>query len=1236
MSSAMHRSNGVRALIALLGLFALAACSGASHGTTPTIDELRRRASENPNDPDAQRALAEGELLLRDGDAARARAAIDRARELDARSIGLVYLSANERELHGDLDGALTDYLEVLTRAARSRDPRAWAFAEVAAAEVEGLDDAVDHFADRVVEALTPLLASPGAIGPGARATVADLLIDIAYRRGDVARVREVAQAAGCADEWRVAGPFGPRHLLGFDAELAPESDAALGGEYDYGPGRGVRATRAVRARGCNVHLGLGTIVGPGTTYAETGLTVPSAGRYLVRLETPNAVQLFVDGASVARVDRRSIPVGRVTYHAVELSAGAHTFRVKLSSRHPNPVVHLSLVPAEARANRRPIEDDSLTSAFLAAQQAMSEGDIVRGRERLASHLAENGSPVFLIAGAAAALNDPLREGTERHDRSRQLLSWAAERDLAAWYPRLTLAQLEANEGRDIEAIGLLREAREAWPGVIAIPLQLIDYLEARGWIAAATPIVTDTAERIPSACRPRRALMSHARLRHRADEAMVHAHSLVECDARSDAQLTLHVARREWEPAAAELARLATLEPEASTIGELQARLDIARARGDDEAVQATLESLREHMPLADTLVLLEADRLLATRTEQAARQEISSALTREPAAMSGLRRALRAIGGPSPLEGYRRDGAEVIREFEASGRRYEEPMVLVLDYTVYRVFEDGSMLELTHNIFRLDSQEAVDSMGEFEVPENAHMLTLHTVKADGTRLEPDEIAGKDTLSFPNLAVGDYIEFEYMRPTESSAGYPGGFVGDRFYFRNYETPFDLSQLTVVTPEELEVDPRGQAPETEHRQEDGLHVYRWTARESRPFVQEPASVSAREFFPSIYWGRGARWEDYVASLRDVLADRDVHDPAAERLVEQIAPAARTRPEERAQRIHAWVLENIEDSNDVFGLTPAMLAARTGNRARVLAYLLRLAGFDAEIALARSYTSDSTRAELADDDTYQHLLVRLTLGGEVRWLYAGARGVPFDYLPPHLRGMDALMLDAEAERVTVADRDLESDLRTVRVELELRGDGGARLEITETFRGSGAVLWRNQLEEIPDAELEPQFESAYVANLLPSAQLSRLVVTGREDPEAPLVLRYDLDVAQLARPSRGSLALPPIYRARLGPQYARVASRTTTQLVGEGLALDVEIHVRAPDGGQVRAGSSPTRIDGPGGSAVRIQTTGEGAEATIRRSYRIPRMRIEADAYEDFAQFCRQADEAESAELTVAR
>jgi len=1212
-----------------------AACGGPQHPEAPTIEDLRRRAAERPTDPMAASALAEGELLLAGGDASRARAAIDRAIELSPETLRLRLLSAVEHELHGELDAALDGWLDVLARAARSDDPLAPAIASIAAAEVESLDDSVEGYPARVREALGPLHAEPGRLGDEARATLGELLVDLAYRRADLDRVAEIVEAQRCVTGWRVIGPFGPRHLLSYDQTLPPDGDEALAASYELGPSRGERATRDVPARGCNVHVGGGPVGGPGTTFAEATFEVPTGGPWTLRLETPNPVHLFVDGEEIAAIDRRREPIGRVTRHGLTLSAGTHRVRARITSRHPNPVLAVTLTPGEPPAEPEP--DETLTGAYVAAQAAMVRGDVVGARERLREHMERDGASAFLVAGAAATLNDPLRDSTVRHDEARRLLGWAADRDEAAWYPRLTLAQLEANEGRSEVAIDQLREASERWPGVVIFPLQLVDYLEQRGWHAQAEDAVEDARERVPSACRPRRAALNHARRRHRAGEVLEHARALVECDARTDAMLQLHVRRRQWDEALAEVARLATLEPEDSSIGELNAQLEVAGARGDDAMVAQRLETLRERLPLSAGIVLRQADYDLASGDAQAARTRLRAAIDEESEAMLELRRSLRAIGGEYPIESYRRDGREIIDALEQSDRTYEEPLVLVFDYTVYRVFEDGSMLELTHNIYRLQSQEAVDAMGEFHVPDGAHMLTLQTVKADGTRLEPDEIAGKETISFPNLSTGDYIEFEYVRGRGAPAGYPDGFVGDRFYFRNYETPFDLSQLTVVVPDDVElaIDPRGPAPETETTVEDGTRMYRWTVRESRPLVQEPGSVAAREFFPSIYWGHDATWDLYVESLRDVLADRDMIDPAAQRLVRTIVgETSGSTVEQQAERIYRWVLENVENSDDVFGLAPAMLAARNGNRTRVLRYLLDLAGLETDLVLARSFTSDATRAELADDDTYQHLVIRMRGSDGWVWLHAGARHAPFGYVPPTIAGMDALVLNEPAERVTLGDRALEEDLRTVEVDVELRRDGGARVSVVETYRGAGAVGWREQLEEVPEGNLEQAFEAQYVANLLPGAQLERLVISGREDPAVPLVMRYDVELASLARESADGWVLPPLFQAQLAPQYAPLASRTTTQIVPVGLALDIELRVEPPAGATFASAPPEVSLTALDGASVTIGASRDEGALMVRRSYRIPRMRIPAERYDELASFARAADEAEGAEVRV--
>lgn len=1223
-------------------VLAVTTASGCGGRTTPPsrigIEEIRRRAAERGGDPEVQALWAEAELLMAGGDPVIAERAIVRALELAPENATLHFLRGLERHVHGDPDAALDAYLRTITLARRSRDPDAPTLAEVAFALLVDLDDEAPRFVERVRSALEPVHADPGAIGPAARHAIGTLLIDLAYRRGDLGSVRALAEAQGCPAEWRISGPFGPRQLLLFDRVLPPEEPGPLASSYDLGPGRGIRETRTVQPRGCTLHLGNGPVAGPGTTYSEAEWNVPTAGEYLIRLESPNSVVLFVDDREVARIDRRSTPTGRVSFHPVHLEAGPHRILVKTTSRHPNPVLMVSLVPAPAGIvdfDRLP-QGDTPLATVLRAGRHLARGDFVGAREELDRALREDGaaSPL-LILGALAVLSHPLMGGQVSSDEARRLLTQAAERDERAWYPRFQLARLEPDP---LQRIALLQAARERFPNMVAITLALIDALEAKGWHAQVDEAIEQALRTAPDACRPRRAALNAALRRGRSAEVGRLAEELVACDARSDARAQHLIRQRRWDEAQRELARLAALEPPSARFQRLDSELTLARGRGDDATIDRLLAEIVELQPRLDSAVVMQADRMLARGDVRAAQARIATALREEPESMAELRRLLRILGGDSPLEPFRLDGATVIREFEQSGRTYDGPKVLVLDYTVVRVFEDGSTLELTHNIIRLQSEEAVDQEGEFRPPEGAQLLTLRTVKADGRRLEPDEIQGKDTISLPNLAVGDYIEFEYLRAEPAPAGFPGGAIGDRFYFQSFEVPFDRSELTLIVPASMQpvIDPRGPAPATEETIENGLRVLRWRVRESRPRPMEPGSVSAREYLPSVLWGYNATWEAYVETLRDQLADREVRDPAHERLVREIVGSdVGATPEAMARRIYHWVLENIEDARDPFGQAATMVHGRMGSRARVLVYLLRLAGIEAELALARSFANDLTPSELADDETYAFFVVRMRGSTGPLWLWPGARGAPFGFLPlePAIRGQEALVLNERAERTRIADPPIESDRAHIEVELRLDGEGGAHAEVTETLYGATAVAWRAELERVPAAQLEQAFARQYVAQIAGGARLTELAITGREDSERPLTLRYAFDVAHLGRLEGNVHVIPQLYPSRLVTTYARMARRSTTQVIAGGVH-EVVMRIVLPEGARPSVLPDRRDVTGPHGMEAIWRSSLAGNVLTIERRVRAPRARITPEEYAAFQRFCRTVDEAEETEIRI--
>lgn len=1226
----------------------LAACVATAPAVPepPSLAELRRNAERNPQSPAAVRDLTFGELFAPGGDPARAEALMPRARKLAPRSAELAFAQGMLADMHGRPNAALQAYLESIELAAADGHPESQALIEAASYSVFGQSGLARDFVAHVHARLTPLLQKPG-LSLAARSTLGDVLVPLAYRRGDAAYVAWLAQTLGCVRAVRVAGPFGPRELLGFDAPPPVDPSQPLAAAYDLGPGRGTRPTRTQHAHACALNLGAGEVADGGMSLAEAPLEVTRAGDYLLRLDTPNSVELFLDGKSVLRVDRRKQLGARVMFLKLSLSAGSHRLLARVSSRHPNPVLELSFAPLTPsdqfvlQPSAAPRPEPGL-GLYLRVAGALARGDVLTARQALAEPTqAREASAVLLLQRAGVALSDPLLPESVRADEARRYLSLAASRDPAAWGPVVQLASLAAKAGRVKESIGVMRKAEERWPEVPAIGVALSEMLRGKNFGAAADRELARVRELVPDACGPIGAQLDAARARERYGEVVALTEELVKCDALSNARYTLLLEQRAFPDAQRELARLEALQPESGRYATLVAKLTLAKNMNDRAASERVIAELRRAYPRSYTGAIEQIDALASSGRKDAALQALQLATHNEPASMSGLHRVARALGQPHPLEPYRKDGLAALQAFQASGIKYDGPQVLVLDYMALRVFEDGSSIELIHTVQKAQSDEAVDQLGEVEVPEGAQVLTLRAIKPDGRRLEADNIAGKNSVSLPNFAPGDYVEFEYLQAKGPADGFPNGYLGERFYFKSFEIPFHRSQMVVLLPGDMpyQIDPRGAAPQVQEKLQDGLRVLDFAVDQSVPLVEEPNSVTAREFIPSVRIGVRATYEALIESLRDVLSDRALYDPYWAELAREIAGGAAANDYRlRAERLYTWVLANIENNNEVFSQAAVMLRARAGNRARVLHYLLGLAGVPAQLGLARSFGADRFESGMADAETYDHLLVLVPSGSSAPpiWLFTNERWAPFGFLPAALRSQPALLLEPNAPRVRVSDGLLGPDSRRFAVTAQLTAEGAAKIEVTETLHGSEAVAWRGQLEQIPAAQLEHRMEQEYVSRLFPGASLSSLKISGREQSNPELALHYVLEVRNFARPVGDGLAIPSILPSEVSANLARTAVRKTTELIGSPLKTEVSMKLQFPSGFTLASTPAPENLTAAFAArptfSDRVQV--EGSALQLERSLQLPAMRIDPKDYSVFAEFCRRVDEIEGRELLL--
>jgi hypothetical protein len=193
-----------------------------------------------------------------------------------------------------------------------------------------------------------------------------------------------------------------------------------------------------------------------------------------------------------------------------------------------------------------------------------------------------------------------------------------------------------------------------------------------------------------------------------------------------------------------------------------------------------------------------------------------------------------------------------------------------------------------------------------------------------------------------------------------------------------------------------------------------------------------------------------------------------------------------------------------------------------------------------------------------------------------------------------------------------------------------------VDAVERLSGHGAIAWRRYLEGVADADLERWFEERHAARLVPGAALVSLQINAREQTDLPLELRYSFEVGALGRRVRNGWVLTGLLQSQLAASYARIAERTTAEIVVPETDRDVTLRISLPH--DIRPPRLPGRVDleGPGGASFRLRASRKDGAIEIRRSLRLPVMRVEPQQYGRFAEFCRKVDESEAKEIVLSK
>ncbi len=1230
----------------------------------PSPTEVLERAARDAAGADADArtlALAAFHGWLVEGDASRAQERLEKAVAKDPREPWALY----------------GQHL-LARRAERRTEATTLALALVGAAPEHPLAAVCARFVINQVNTAPTLdgqilTATSKILDSGPPADVAHLLRSaralIFQARGDADAQRAEERALGTVDHWALVGPFSPWTHLDFDQALPPEGDGKVAGPFSTPHGE-------VKARALHVPDGrfsLGAEGGEGNLFVlATDLEVPEGGDFLVRTVSSAAHRVRVNGILVLRGMR---PAPSVHAAKLSLQPGTHRVLVVLSRDDGWGNLALSLMRADgspANFTARPAEgapaswtvadgraaaaklprgvlsgtadvfwalEDEVGGA-LAAFVAVRDGMVrdAEGAHRVGAPLFEGQalSPALLALRAALWLEDdelPQRVARARATRDLEAALSKDPQDVASLLLR---ARLALDDGRQQEASEWTGQAKAASsPPPYAVTLLRARVELSLGLDAQAAQHAKEALQATPGLCEANALLYDLARRRDAvgaANEALgalagcreVRLREVSHARVRGDLEtaVRLQAALHEAEPLhQGHLFELASLYVSAERYGAALEKLEAARTRWPRNG--RIVERMAEVQALAGR-----AKEALALR---------EAALSLAGGDLSLRRRVHREKTGRELLEEHAVDGQAAITRYREQPGTRDAQTALVLDAAAVEGFADGSRIDRIHIIQRALSQDGVSDIGEVHLPPGAAVLQLRTIKGDGTVLEPEDIAGKDSISMPGVEVGDFVQYEYLEAHGPRGPAMPGFTAPAFYFRLAGVPNVWSTYTVLSPKDapLKVD-GGNLKLPEPRLEGGKWVLRHEERHVPPYIPEPnAPPSVTEYLPWIQAGTGATGnEALVTRFGDALFGRARVNFEVERFAK--ATVGALTGEDAVRALHRAVMHEVQGRDAGLSLTAAStLAAERGSRLWLLKASLEAVGIPARVAAIGTLHVDPREPLFPNESRMPYVALRAELpDGRHLWLDPAVRFGPFGQLPEQAHGQEAwLFPEPGRPQARVQTPSWEVEGKAVSLKLTLLEDGTLQGEGEERYAGFEGAQLSEALEGLPEDHRRQALQGA-LSTYFGGAEMEALEVGLVGDVAEPLVVRYRFRVPRFARQEADRWVLGALtYPVNLGRRFVQVGRRTTPLFIDSSERTRTSIELVLPEGRTLQSPLGELGVKSAQGHFLRREKQ-EGRRVLIEEDFLLHKGRVPVNAYEEFSHFAGQVGLLQTRDLEV--
>ncbi|MBL9107038.1 MAG: tetratricopeptide repeat protein [Myxococcales bacterium] len=1001
----------------------------------------------------------------------------------------------------------------------------------------------------------------------------------------------------------------------------------------------------------------------------RTFVDVPG-GALRLQIGSQEPIRVYVDGAPVYRNDlSERWPSGETT---LELKVAPGTHRVDVHAAVPRDKVWVMLratdlagKPLTAGAAEKPLaaaytdKPRQPASPFfpydrgplagpaykplrmlLAATDAMADGDTdnAEGFTRALVHAGPAFAEGYLVV-AAFEIGDPTRERAASTTRQRSAIETGLSLDPGLTRARVRLLELGLERGESAEVLDAIEElGDEALRDVSGELLRYAAYT-ARGNEQLADAALTRAAAIHPDHCAVLKAQRGVAQRRGDVAREDALTAKVERCPGTTGTRARLAARRGKFDEARALFQKLIERTPDdVEVMAELA---DIAIAEGKLDEALALRRKILALNPYNARMLLGIADLQARKGDVEAARASVEVALTRVPHSLE-LAQIARAVGVPDDMAPLRVAGMPLIEAYRKQNTEYEGVAeVLVLDRSATRVYPDGSQRHIVHTIAELRSKEAIDRYGEIEPAEGSQVLTLHTIKPDGRVFEPESIPEKDGLSLRGLQIGDFVEYEYMLERPAMGLLPGYVDLSTFRFQSQETPFHVSEMIVAAPPELplKAELRGGAPAAVVTKKDGLVISHWRVERSPRLGVEPQMRNSLYEVPSVRVYTDVSVDAWLAALGLRLYTTPRSNLELRQLTRRLIAGEKTA-RGKLEKLHRWVVENVEEVGEMQIPATLTLSARKGGGMMLLKAMLREAGVRAELWVARdSYGLDIKPGgnPLYESFDSPYLAVWTGEGADPVMVVTGSKVVPIGFLLPGLSR-------ARAMRVPVGEGDPPggevefpeapaalASRRSYKFNVDLKRDGTGSVKGTIDLQGMEAAAWRDALRNVDRDRVNEGFERAELAVLFPGAtvDLEELEIHNEKDLGVPLQLEFSGTIRGMIVNQGGELLMrASVVPLNVGLGYTSLPQRKTGYVIPYAPLLDAHVTIKLA-GGRFTGLPSAEKITTPHGTYTRsVESTAGAEQITVHTTATLQTGVYGPEKYPGLAGLTRQVKAAE--------